>query len=198
VHRSLSLELLHATLRQARPRCQRASPIALNAYPRRGEAVSLAEFVIERPAGLRKVIEFMNGWAREMPRLPQLLVVRYEDMRACPEATLAEILAFIGTPGTEAEIGEAVAFASFENMRRMEAKRTFRSSGGRMLPGTRTIRSRSRSAVARSAATATISAPSKSPRSRRVSAICRRCSAMRPLQIPPMRRVLERGASQVR
>ena len=112
----------------------RPKKLELNAYPRRGEAVSLAEFVIERPAGLRKVIEFMNGWAREMPRLPQLLVVRYEDMRARPEATLAEILAFIGTPGTEAEIGEAVAFASFENMRRMEAKRTFRSSGGRMLP----------------------------------------------------------------
>ncbi len=106
---------------------------ALNAYPGHDEAVSLAEFVIERPAGLRKVIDFMNGWAREMPRLPQLLVVRYEDLRARPEATLGELLAFMGTPGTEDEIRAAVAFASFENMQKMEAGRTFWSSR-RMLP----------------------------------------------------------------
>jgi Sulfotransferase domain len=105
---------------------------ALNAYPEHGEAVGIAEFVTERPAGLRKVIDFMNGWAREMPRLPKLLVVRYEDLRARPEPALAEIVAFMGTPGTVDEVRDAVAFASFENMQRMEAKRTFWLSGGRM------------------------------------------------------------------
>ena len=105
---------------------------ALNAYPEHDEAVSLAEFVIERPAGLRKVIDFMNGWAREMPQLPELLVVRYEDLRARPEATLGGLLAFMGTPGTPDEIRAAVEFASFENMQTMEAGRTFWSR--RMLP----------------------------------------------------------------
>ncbi len=106
----------------------------LNAYPEHDETVSLAEFVTERPAGLRKVIDFMNDWAREMPRLPDLLVVRYEDLRARPEPTLAGLLAFMGTPGTADEVRAAVAFASFENMQRMEAKRTFWLSGGRMVP----------------------------------------------------------------
>jgi hypothetical protein len=106
----------------------------LNAYPDHGEAVSIGEFVTERQAGLRKVIDFMNGWAEEMPRLPDLLVVRYEDLRARPEQKLGEILAFIGTPGTPEEIRQAVAFASFENMKKMEEKRTFWLSGGRMLP----------------------------------------------------------------
>ncbi len=106
---------------------------ALNAYPGHGEAVEVAEFVTERQAGLRKVIDFMNDWARELPRLPDLLVVRYEDLRARPEPTLAGLLAFIGTPGTADEIHDAVAFASFENMQRMEAKRTFWWSG-RMRP----------------------------------------------------------------
>jgi Sulfotransferase domain len=105
----------------------------LNAYPEHGEAVEIAEFVTERAAGLRKVIDFMNDWAREMPRLPDLLVVRYEDLRARPEPTLAEMLAFIGTPGTAEEVREAVAFASFENMRQMEAKSSFWWSG-RMRP----------------------------------------------------------------
>jgi len=107
---------------------------ALNAYPEHGEEVGIAEFVAERQAGLRKVIDFMNGWAREMPRLPDLLVVRYEDLRARPEQTLAGLLAFMGTPGTPAEVQEAVAFASFDNMQKMEQKRTFWLSGGRMVP----------------------------------------------------------------
>lgn len=107
---------------------------ALNAYPRHGEEVSTFEFVARRDAGLAKVIDFMNGWAREMPRLEDLLLVRYEDMRAHPEAALREILEFIGTPGTEEEIREAIAFASFENMRRLEQKRTFWLSGGRLVP----------------------------------------------------------------
>jgi hypothetical protein len=107
---------------------------ALNAYPAHGEEVGIAEFVAEREAGLRKVIEFMNGWARARPDLPELLVVRYEDMRARPEQTLAGLLAFMGTPGTPDEIAEAVAFASFENMQRMERKQTFWLSGGRMVP----------------------------------------------------------------
>ena len=106
----------------------------LNAYPEHDETVSLAEFVIERPAGLRKVIDFMNGWAREMQHLPELLVIRYEDLRARPEQTFNQILAFIGTPGTEAEIREAVEFASFENMQRLEQRGAFWLSGDRMLP----------------------------------------------------------------
>jgi hypothetical protein len=105
----------------------------LNAYPEHGEVVGIAEFVTERPAGLRKVIDFMNDWARELPRLPDLLVVRYEDLRARPEPTLAGILAFIGTPGTAEEVHNAVAFGSFENMRQMEARRSFWLSG-RMRP----------------------------------------------------------------
>jgi hypothetical protein len=105
----------------------------LNAYPEDGEEVAIGEFVAERAAGLRKVIEFMNRWAEAMPRLGSVLVVRYEDLRARPEATLAELLAFMGTPGEPAEIAEAVAFASFENMQRMEQRRTFWLSGGRMV-----------------------------------------------------------------
>jgi hypothetical protein len=105
----------------------------LNAYPEDGEEVAIGEFVALRAAGLAKVIDFMNRWADAMPRLGSLLVVRYEDLRARPEATLAEILAFMGTPGEPAEIAEAVAFASFENMQKMEQRRTFWLSGGRMV-----------------------------------------------------------------
>jgi hypothetical protein len=103
----------------------------INDYP--NADVPLYDFVMRPNAGLPKVIEFMNGWARELPRLKHLLVVRYEDMRADPEGALRRIVEFIGTPGTAEEIAEAVNFASIENMRALEQKRVFWLSGGRML-----------------------------------------------------------------
>jgi hypothetical protein len=108
--------------------------VALNRYPERGQDLGIFDFVTREYAGLTRTIDFMNGWAGEAGRSEDLLVVRYEDMRSQPERTLGEILAFVGTPGTEDEIREAVAFASFENMRKMEANSTFWLSGGRMRP----------------------------------------------------------------
>ncbi len=103
----------------------------INDYP--SADVSLYDFVMRPNAGLPKVIEFMNGWARELPRLKHLLVVRYEDMRADPGEALRRIVEFIGTPATPEEIAEAVRFASIENMRALEQKRVFWLSGGRMV-----------------------------------------------------------------
>ncbi len=102
----------------------------INNYPE-GD-ISLFEFVMHPQAGLPKVIEFMNGWARDLGRMKTLLVLRYEDMRADTAETLKRILAFIGTPGTPEEIAEAVRFASVENMRQLEQKQTFWRAGRRM------------------------------------------------------------------
>jgi len=108
--------------------------VALNRYPERGRDIGMFEFVTREEAGLARAIDFLNGWAREAETSENLLVVRYEDMRAQPERVLGEILAFIGTPGSDDEVREAVAFASFENMRKMETNSTFWLSGGRMKP----------------------------------------------------------------
>ena len=107
---------------------------SLNQYPEHGEEVAPFEFVMGERGGLPKIIDWMNLWARELPRIEHAMVARYEDLRARPEATLERVLAFIGTPGAPEQLAEAVAFASFENMQRMEAKRTFWLSGGRMVP----------------------------------------------------------------
>lgn len=112
----------------------RPNKAVLNQYPDQEQDVGMFDFVAREPAGLAKVIDFMNGWAGEIGRSDDLLVVRYEDMRARPEQTLSRMLAFIGTPGSDAEVREAVEFASFENMRKMEENSTFWLSGGRMRP----------------------------------------------------------------
>ncbi len=107
----------------------------LNDYPEHGEDLSLYDFVMNRDAGLRRIVGFFNLWASEMPRVRDIMVVRYEDMRKAPETTLKEVLAFMGTPGSDAEIKEAVAFASYDNMKRIEEQRIFWASGRRLVPG---------------------------------------------------------------
>src|SRR5690625_2171505 len=104
----------------------------INDYPAEGAEVSVYDFAMNYGAGLAKIVDFMNLWAREVPQLQSLLLVRYEDMRENPGEELARVMEFIGTPAKEAEIAEAVDFASVENMRKMESQRTFWLSGSRM------------------------------------------------------------------
>lgn len=107
---------------------------SLNDYPEHGSDISVFDFVARHEAGLGKIIDFMNLWAAEKPHLQDLLVVRYEDMRANPDEVLAGIVAFLGTPGEGDQVRQAVEYASFENMRRLEERRVFWLAGGRMVP----------------------------------------------------------------
>jgi hypothetical protein len=105
----------------------------LNKYPEHGSDTSVYDFVMDPAAGLPKVIDYMNLWAAESSKIKNLLIVRYEDLRDDTAQALGRILDFIGTPGSEAQIQEAVHFASVENMRQMEEKKTFWLSGSRMV-----------------------------------------------------------------
>jgi len=107
----------------------------LNEYPAHGADVSIYDFVRNEPAGLEKVIEFMNEWAKELPKLKNCCVVRYEDMRANTKTELARILTWMGLNPTDAEVTGAVDFAAFENLKKLEDKRVFWLAGKRMTPG---------------------------------------------------------------
>ncbi len=112
----------------------RAKKKNLNQYPEHGKDVPIYDFVMDPQAGLPKIIDFMNLWAKEMPRIENILVVRYEDLRARTAEVLRQIVEFVGTPGTEEQIQQAVEFSSVENMKKLEEKRTFWLSGSRMVP----------------------------------------------------------------
>ena len=109
----------------------------LNRYPPHGDDISIFDFVINHDAGLRRIVNFYNLWAKELPKMRSVLVVRYEDMRANPEVVLGNILEFIGTPGTPSEVEEAVTFAAYDNMKSLEQRKLFQLSGNRLLPGDR-------------------------------------------------------------
>ncbi|MCH9697030.1 MAG: sulfotransferase domain-containing protein [Gammaproteobacteria bacterium] len=108
---------------------------AINDYPLQGEDVTLDEFVMKHPAGLTKVIDFLNVWAAEKDVVGDLLIVRYEDLKQSPETILHGIMDFLDSPTDKKTIKEAVEFSSFDNMKKMESSNTFRLSGGRMMPG---------------------------------------------------------------
>ncbi|MGH9173695.1 MAG: sulfotransferase domain-containing protein [Vicinamibacterales bacterium] len=80
----------------------------LNAYPAHGADVSVFDFVMNTDVGLPEIIGFLDLWQRELPRARDSIVVRYEDMRADPEQALRRVLAFLGTPGTDAQMSEVL------------------------------------------------------------------------------------------
>ena len=109
----------------------------INDYPPHGADVDTWDFVLDRQAGVPRIVDYFNGWARAMPELKDVMVVRYEDMRVEPERVLAEILAFTGTAVSAEQVREAVEFASYDTMKKMEQDTFFKGSGARVRPGDR-------------------------------------------------------------
>ena len=107
----------------------------LNNYPPHGADVSLFDFVMSPEAGLPVVLDFFEIWQRELPQVRDSVVVRYEDMRSDPGRELSRVLEFFGLSFTPEQVEEAVAFASYDNMKRLEQDRVFSGHGQRLLPG---------------------------------------------------------------
>ena len=108
----------------------------LNEYPAHEQEVSVFEFVTNPKVGVPRIIDFFNGWSRGLSEMREhILLIRYEDMRENPGAVMKQVFDFVGTPGTEEEIAQAVEFASYDNMRKLEESRFFRASGARVKPG---------------------------------------------------------------
>ena len=106
----------------------------INDYPLAD--VSVHDFIAGKEAGVPKIIDFMNDWAREAPKMKKLLVVRYEDLRADTKGQLGRILTFLGQQPTDAELEDAVSYASMDNMRRMEVENASKAGAQRsMKPG---------------------------------------------------------------
>jgi len=105
---------------------------ALNKYPEHNADVSVYDFVMDQNQGLPRIIDYMNGWIRELDKFDNILVVRYEDLRSDPEPQLARLMTFFGEDAQTEAINGAVDFASVENMRKMESQNYFWRSGSRV------------------------------------------------------------------
>ena len=107
----------------------------INDYPLPDDT-NVHDFIAGAQAGLPKIIGFMNDWAEAAPKMRKLLVVRYEDLRENTTAELRGILEFFGQHPTDADLEDAVNFASIDNMRRMEVENAKKAGAQRsMKPG---------------------------------------------------------------
>jgi len=106
----------------------RPAKMAMNAYPPAGTDLSVYDFVMESEVGLPCIIDYMNGWAEALPRIKNLLLVRYEDVRADPETQLARMIEFLGLTPDPDHLRNAVEFSSVENMRKMEKENYWRNN----------------------------------------------------------------------
>ncbi len=91
-------------------------------------AGSLTEFIRGRHGGFETILSYYNIWAenRGIPR--GFLLVRYEDMKADAQRELRRVIDFLGLNAIpDATLAEAVEYASFENMRKMETQGKFKS-----------------------------------------------------------------------
>jgi hypothetical protein len=107
----------------------------INDYPPHGADITAWDFVLDKDAGVPRIVDYFNDWAEAIPELKDVLVVRYEDMRSDPATVLARILDFTGTEVTPEQVQEAVDFAAYENMKKMEQDSFFKGSGARVKPG---------------------------------------------------------------
>jgi hypothetical protein len=105
---------------------------AMNSYPEHDADISVYDFAKHEGQGLDHIIDFMNNWARELPNIRELLVVRYEDLRANPEREMARIVRFLGLEPNPEFLKDTAEFASVENLRRKEQENYFWRSGSRV------------------------------------------------------------------
>lgn len=87
------------------------------------------DFVMNEEIGLPSLIAFLNTWERNLQRVKHSMITRYEDLRMEPASTLKRIMTFFEQEFSDAEIEAAVAFGSFDNMRKLESSRVL-SRGG--------------------------------------------------------------------
>jgi len=104
----------------------------LNDYPPHQSDISSFDFVLNENVGLPQIIEYFNGWAKVMPQIDNMLLVRYEDMRTDPVKVLTEILTFTQSNISAQQICEAVEFGAYDNMKKMEKEGFFKGGGSRV------------------------------------------------------------------
>lgn len=110
----------------------RPAKMAMNRYPPAGSDISIYDFVMNPECGMPRIIDFLNLWARELPKIDNLLMVRYEDMRVQPEKELPRIISFLGMDPDDERIRETIEFSSVENLRKLEKENYFWRSGSRV------------------------------------------------------------------
>jgi len=94
----------------------------------------LNDFIHSKTGSFDTILAYYQIWAKNQHIPRDFLLVRYEDLKTNPSSELRRVLDFIGLHDiNDQEVSETVAYASFENMRKMELEKRFQT--GILNPG---------------------------------------------------------------
>jgi len=86
---------------------------------------TLTEFICDEKYGIHRIVDYYRTWSELGKQADSLTVMTYEQMRADPATVLTATLRLIGVADPDAHVvADTVAFTSFANMKRMEARDT--------------------------------------------------------------------------
>lgn len=84
-------------------------------------AGSLEEFLAHPVLGFDKYLRFHSIWRTERQAVAGFFLLRYEDLRRDTPACFHRLLRYLEVEADKRLIDEAVAFSSFDNMKRLES-----------------------------------------------------------------------------
>jgi len=85
-------------------------------------AGTLSKFMRHEKYGIKGIVAYYNLWAKWRDELESFQFMRYEDIRQYPELELDWFLRMLPLVITPETIHQAVKFASFDNMWKLESK----------------------------------------------------------------------------
>ncbi len=98
-------------------------------HPIDRHSVQMWDFVRHSDIGLPFLIDYLNDWERNTSQLERGIVLHYEELRTEPARFLRRVTEHMGEDFSDAEIAQAVEWASFDNLREMESRGVFRQGG---------------------------------------------------------------------
>jgi len=73
-----------------------------------------------RRAGINALVDYMNEWFSDLRNVNESKIITYEEMKEDAFSVLKEVIEFIGYECGDKDIKNAVEYASFPNMRKIE------------------------------------------------------------------------------
>ena len=104
---------------------------------------SLSEYIRHPYTGIEKLLVAHQRWSRYSRTVPAFLLQRYESFHGDIESSVTAMLDFLGIKVEASALSQAIEFARFENMRRLETEGYFKSDAMRVVgsePDARKVR----------------------------------------------------------
>jgi len=97
----------------------------------RAELSDIDNYVRDPTTGLDRVLDFYERWSRRQAPLPDMPVIRYEDLKADSVTGFTRLLEGLGQAPTRESVERAIEASSFERMRAKERSGAYANEGAR-------------------------------------------------------------------